>query len=75
MIFTGAYSDAVSGKQVITIAQKCEASDVILAFDVFPENFQLQDDSLTMTKGASYFLCDESGNVIYMQTDLSEAAR
>ena len=71
VIFTGAYSDAVSGKQVITIAQKCEASDVILAFDVFPENFQLQDDSLTMMKGASYFLCDESGNVIYMQTDLS----
>ncbi len=72
VIFTNVYEDAISERQVITIAQKCQNSDVILAFDVFPENFQIQGGGLELMKSASFFLCDGNGSIIYMQTDFDQ---
>ena len=69
VIFTSLYTDAISQKQVITVAQKCRNSDAVMAFDIFPENFSFRFDSLEGEAGDSFFLCDSTGALIYMQSD------
>lgn len=65
VIFTPAYQDAITGKQVITIAQKARNSDNMLLFDVFPEDFHTVDDMLSLPEGSSYYLCDQEGTLLY----------
>lgn len=65
VIFTSAYQDAITGKQVITIAQKARNSDNMLLFDVFPEDFHTSDDMLSLPEGSSYYLCDQEGTLLY----------
>ena len=65
VIFTSAYQDAITGKQVITIAQKTRNSDNMLLFDVFPEDFHTSDDMLSLPEGSSYYLCDQEGTLLY----------
>lgn len=65
VIFTSAYQDAITGKQVITIAQKARNSDNMLLFDVFPEDFHTADDMLSLPEGSSYYLCDQEGTLLY----------
>lgn len=72
VIFTNVYTDAVSGTPVITVAQKCRNSDAVLAFDVFLEDFQLHSNMLDLPDGASFFLCDTVGSLIYLQTTVSD---
>ena len=36
-IFTDVYADMVCGRDVLTVAQKCDNSDTVVAFDIFPE--------------------------------------
>ena len=45
-VFTNLYTDAVYNRPVITISQKCSESDTVMAFDIFPENFQFQSNPL-----------------------------
>lgn len=68
--FTNAYKDAITGKPVVTMAQKCKNSDSVFAFDIFPENFQVSGDSQELPEDGSYFLCDATGTVLYTQTNL-----
>lgn len=63
--FTAAYQDAITGKQVITIAQKARNSDNMLLFDVFPEDFHTTDDMQSLPDGSSYYLCDQAGTLLY----------
>lgn len=63
--FTAAYQDAITGKQVITIAQKARNSDNMLLFDVFPEDFHTTDDMQSLPEGSSYYLCDQAGTLLY----------
>ena len=72
VIFTNVYTDSISGAPVITVAQKCRNSDAVLAFDVFLEDFQLHSNMLDLPEGASFFLCDTVGNLVYLQTDVSD---
>lgn len=65
VIFTAAYQDAITGKQVITIAQKAQHSDNMLMFDVFPEDFHATDSVQSLPEGSSYFLCDQTGTLLY----------
>ena len=65
VIFTSAYQDAITGKQVITIAQKARNSDNMLLFDVFSEDFHTADDMLSLPEGSSYYLCDQEGTLLY----------
>ena len=71
VIFTPAYTDAIYDKPVITIAQKCKFADAVLAFDIFPQNFQFQKNPLTLPEEASFYLCDSAGTLIYKQTILN----
>ena len=63
--FTAAYQDVITGKQVITIAQKARNSDNMLMFDVFPEDFHTADDMQSLPEGSSYYLCDQAGTLLY----------
>lgn len=65
VVFTPAYLDVITGKQVITIAQKAHNSDNMLLFDVFPENFHTTDDMQSLPEGSSYYLCDQTGTLLY----------
>ncbi len=70
VIFTSLYIDAVYGKPVITAAQHCKGANGVLAFDIFPENFNFQFTELSLSQGNSFFLCDASGALICQQTEL-----
>ena len=71
MIFTNVYTDAIYQEPVITAAQKCEIADAIIAFDIFPRNFHVQENPGELSEGDSFFLCDSTGELIYSQTELS----
>ncbi len=70
VIFTDAYTDAIYKKPVITVAQKCQNTDAIMAFDIFPQNIKLGFDSMELSEEDSFFLCDSTGKVLYRQTSL-----
>lgn len=70
IVFTDAYEDVISGRQVVTISQKCRNSDSVFAFDIFPENFHLSGGSQELPEDGSYFLCDATGSLLYAQTNL-----
>lgn len=69
-IFTDVYTDAIYNRPVITAAQKCRESDAVLAFDIFPENFQLQFAPADLPDNASFYLCDRRGTLVYSQSFL-----
>ena len=73
VVFTDAYTDSISGKPVITMAQMGHTSGTVLAFDIFPENLHFHNNPLTLPEGASFYLCDASGTVLYRQTDLDKS--
>lgn len=70
VIFTDGYKDAISGKLVITIAQEGNIPGNVVAFDIFPEQFRMENVDNRLPEGSSYFLCDSSGNLLYSETDL-----
>ena len=71
IIYTNAYTDSITGKSVITMAKKCADSDSVLAFDIFPENFRISSTPIQLPQGASYYLCDHLGTLLYAQTNAS----
>ncbi len=71
-IFTDVYTDAIYRRPVITVAKKCQYSDTVMAFDIFPENFQFQFSPSELPDNASFYLCDKEGTLIYSRTFLKE---
>lgn len=69
-IFTDAYQDAVTGRELITIARKTEHSGDVLAFDIFLDNFYAHKNHARLPERSSFFLFDSSGRMIYSVTDL-----
>ena len=71
-IFTNAYIDSITGNPVITIAQKySRTTDAVLAFDIFPENFQIHGNAVSLPEGASFYVCDGAGTLLYAQSEVS----
>lgn len=70
VVFTNVYTDAIYHRPVITVAQRCGDAEAVLAFDIFPENFQFETSFLNLPEEASFYLCDSAGNLIYSQTEL-----
>ena len=68
--FTDAYMDAITGRSVITIAKKCSNSNDVMAFDIFPENFQVAVNPQNLPEGSSYYLCDTKGTLLYAHTEM-----
>ena len=70
VIFTDIYTDAITGKEVLTIAQKCKSCDAVIAFDIFPENMELYNNKIELPEGAATYICDGNGVIIYCNTAL-----
>lgn len=70
-IFTDVYADMVCGRDVLTVAQKCDNSDTVVAFDIFPENLLIDLGRVALPEGASIFLCDGRQQVLYANTSLN----
>ena len=74
-IFSDVYVDAITGCNVVTVAQYCPDADLVLAFDLYPENFRFQFSSLDMPEGTSFYLVDSNGTDLYHETDYDEPDR
>ena len=74
IIFTDAYTDVITGKQLITMAQELERPGDVLAFDILLENFHTHKNKASMPEGSTYFLFDGNGELIYTtgQLDVSQ---
>ena len=73
VIFTNAYMDAITGKELVTLAEKLDGEGNVLAFDILLENFHLHKNKTEIPEDSSYFLYDDSGQLIYMVSDLDIA--
>ncbi len=67
VIFTDIYECSVYKRPVITVTKKCADADAVVAFDIYPENFQFLYTPLEMTEEASFYVCDRNGRVLYSQ--------
>ncbi len=65
VIFTDGYEDAISGRMVLTIAQAGAVPGNVVAFDIFPEQFRMENQDSRLPDGSAYYLCDSSGDLIY----------
>ena len=72
-VFTDLYTDAIYNRDVITISQKCANSDAVVALDIFPENLTIDLGDADLPEGASIFICDNLGQLIYAQTGLEDS--
>ena len=70
-VFSDVYEDTVTGKPVVTIAQKCRTANAILAFDIFPHYFRFNFLPKNLQSHESFFLCDNNGMILYTQTGLN----
>ncbi|HIZ84185.1 MAG TPA: response regulator [Firmicutes bacterium] len=70
IVFSDAYMDDRLGRLVVTIARQC-GGDNVLAFDIFPEDFQVRANTQELPAGSSYYLCDAGGQVLYMDTSFT----
>ena len=77
IVFTDAYMDAITGRPVVTIAKTCGHSERvnIMAFDIFPENFQIAVNPQNLPVGGSYYLCDTKGTLLYAHTETEGSSR
>lgn len=73
VIITDSFIDRITGRRVVTLAQKCRTEGVMLAFDIFTGYFRLQFQPLDFNHGESFFLCDSKGTILYQQTRLKES--
>ena len=65
VVFSDAYKDAITGRPVITIAQKSSDTDDVMAFDVFPEQFRDDANTHILPERSSYYLFDSKGVLLY----------
>ena len=70
-VFTDVYEDALTGQNVVTVACAGSTGNVVLAFDLYPENFVFQYEQQDLPEGASFFLCDGVGNILYSETSFT----
>lgn len=70
VVFTGLYTDIVSGQPTISVVQSVNNGEAVLGFDIFTENFHFQADPLSLAHADSFFLCDATGSVLYARTEL-----
>lgn len=71
VVFTPVYTDVIYGRSVVTAAQSVLGGRVVVAFDILPEH--LRFDTLELTEGDSFFLCDSAGTIIYQKTGLQRS--
>ncbi len=73
IVFSDIYNDYFSGHKVITAAKKSETSDIVIAFNIYPESFNYYGGESGILQGGRYYLCDSRGSLVYYQTDYGES--
>lgn len=71
-IFSDVYVDAITGRNAVTVAQYCPDADAVLAFDLYPDNFNFQFSDLDVPSGTSFFLVDSTGADLFHETALGD---
>jgi signal transduction histidine kinase/CheY-like chemotaxis protein len=62
------YTDYITGLLVVTLSQRVGETDDVIAFDVFYHDYHGELRDLDLPSNGAYYLCDNSGKVIYHQT-------
>lgn len=70
IIFTNAYQDVITKKQLVTMAVKLNERGDVLAFDILLENFHAHKNKASMPDHSSYFLFDGTGKLIYLSSEM-----
>ena len=69
-VISDAYTDVITGCRVVTISQELSSPGDVFAMDVYIDSPELHNMRHAMPEGYSYFLCDQSGNIVYAVTKL-----
>ena len=70
--FSDIYTDVIQNRPIITLSQRSVSGNVVLAFDIFPENLKSDFESIVLPEGGSYFLFDSSGEIILEKAESGE---
>ena len=62
------YLDAITGQRIFTISKSLAQKGNVLAMDVYVQKEALHNTARTLPEDYSYFLCDESGQLLYAHT-------
>lgn len=65
---TDAYKDYLTGECTVTLAQKVNDSNSVLAFDIFFNDYHVGKEALDLPENASYYLCDGKGTLMYYES-------
>lgn len=72
IIFTDTYTHVTSGRPVITLARETSIDGIVVAFDIFPEDFRAELSTHELPQGSYYILCDGNGRLLYDSYDGSD---
>ncbi len=72
--FTDAYTDVITGEQLVTLSMRLDGEGNVLAFDIALDKFHTHRNRASMPEGSSYYLFDSNGAFIYADSalDLSD---
>lgn len=65
IIYTDSYRDAITGENIITLAQKLTGDGNVLAFDIALDDFHTHKNSASMPENSSYYLFDRDNKLMY----------
>ena len=65
VIYTNVYKDAITGKNMVTLAVKLHGENNVLAFDMIIDNFKAHENSVIISEKFCYMLYGADDKVIY----------
>lgn len=70
MIYTAPTLDETTGESVLTLAQACRSGTHVLALHLYLDRLAMASTAGALPEGSSYYLCDDSGNLLYAESAL-----
>ncbi len=70
-----AYTDVVTGRQVVTMCKAIPSTGSFLAIDMMFSYFELNNENLVLPKNASYFLVGRKGTLFYYKSSIDQSYR
>ena len=67
IVFTASRGGAEVGDTVLTMAQRCGATEYVMAFELYLEELPGEGGG-SLPAGSSYYLCDVDGELLYAKT-------
>lgn len=74
VIYTDPYTDAITGKKVVTLARCINDDKDVLAFDIFLDNFHTHKNKAYLPEASTYFLFDSDDEIIYVSSYQSSSS-